>query len=204
MSDSVKDKFSTAFSIVGMFSSHAVGSLSVFFCAEITPTVIRWDNGALLFKGQRWNYPHLIDNWPCKLTHCMGREIPIISELEAILGLFSNLMSLQSVCLSKCLSGDTEALFPMAPPCVPLRWLSAGQPPYKLHLFAAQDGFNYLAEPNRMVEPCYCFIYSAGFVSAVTMWVYRLIVKEKFHECAEEGMGAGNPCFCRAGWLGQL
>ncbi|XP_009676327.2 solute carrier family 22 member 23 isoform X2 [Struthio camelus] len=41
MSDSVKDKFSTAFSIVGMFSSHAVGSLSVFFCAEITPTVIR-------------------------------------------------------------------------------------------------------------------------------------------------------------------
>ncbi|NXF99003.1 S22AN protein, partial [Sakesphorus luctuosus] len=41
MSDSVKDKFSVAFSIVGMFSSHAVGSLSVFFCAEITPTVIR-------------------------------------------------------------------------------------------------------------------------------------------------------------------
>nr|XP_033790719.1 solute carrier family 22 member 23 [Geotrypetes seraphini] len=41
MSDSVKDKFSTAFSIVGMFASHAVGSLSVFFCAEITPTVIR-------------------------------------------------------------------------------------------------------------------------------------------------------------------
>ncbi|NXR10137.1 S22AN protein, partial [Semnornis frantzii] len=41
MSDSVKDKFSTTFSIVGMFSSHAVGSLSVFFCAEITPTVIR-------------------------------------------------------------------------------------------------------------------------------------------------------------------
>jgi hypothetical protein len=27
---------------VGMFASHAVGSLSVFFCAEITPTVIRW------------------------------------------------------------------------------------------------------------------------------------------------------------------
>ncbi|XP_052504570.1 solute carrier family 22 member 23 isoform X1 [Budorcas taxicolor] len=41
MSDSVKDKFSIAFSIVGMFASHAVGSLSVFFCAEITPTVIR-------------------------------------------------------------------------------------------------------------------------------------------------------------------
>ncbi|XP_062952122.1 solute carrier family 22 member 23 isoform X2 [Cynocephalus volans] len=41
MSDSVKDKFSIAFSIVGMFASHAVGSLSVFFCAEVTPTVIR-------------------------------------------------------------------------------------------------------------------------------------------------------------------
>ncbi|KAH0617955.1 hypothetical protein JD844_016759 [Phrynosoma platyrhinos] len=41
MSETVKEKFSTAFSIVGMFSSHAVGSLSVFFCAEITPTVIR-------------------------------------------------------------------------------------------------------------------------------------------------------------------
>ncbi|XP_062833738.1 solute carrier family 22 member 23 isoform X2 [Anolis carolinensis] len=41
MSDTVKEKFSTTFSIVGMFSSHAVGSLSVFFCAEITPTVIR-------------------------------------------------------------------------------------------------------------------------------------------------------------------
>ncbi|KAM6177063.1 solute carrier family 22 member 23 isoform 2-T2 [Erethizon dorsatum] len=41
MSDSVKDKFSISFSIVGMFASHAVGSLSVFFCVEITPTVIR-------------------------------------------------------------------------------------------------------------------------------------------------------------------
>uniref|UniRef100_A0A8C6FEJ4 Solute carrier family 22 member 23 n=1 Tax=Moschus moschiferus TaxID=68415 RepID=A0A8C6FEJ4_MOSMO len=41
MSDNVKDKFSITFSIVGMFASHAVGSLSVFFCAEITPTVIR-------------------------------------------------------------------------------------------------------------------------------------------------------------------
>ncbi|XP_069073772.1 solute carrier family 22 member 23 [Pleurodeles waltl] len=41
MNDEVKERFSTAFSIVGMFSSHAVGSLSVFFCAEITPTVIR-------------------------------------------------------------------------------------------------------------------------------------------------------------------
>lgn len=45
MSDSVKDKFSIAFSIMGMFASHAVGSLSVFFCAEITPTVIRWVTG---------------------------------------------------------------------------------------------------------------------------------------------------------------
>uniref|UniRef100_UPI0037E7965E solute carrier family 22 member 23-like n=1 Tax=Semicossyphus pulcher TaxID=241346 RepID=UPI0037E7965E len=34
-------KFSTAFSIIGMFSSHAVSNLSIFFCAEITPTVIR-------------------------------------------------------------------------------------------------------------------------------------------------------------------
>ncbi|XP_075441878.1 solute carrier family 22 member 23 isoform X2 [Ascaphus truei] len=41
MSDTVKNKFSIIFSIIGMFSSHAVGSLSVFFCAEITPTVIR-------------------------------------------------------------------------------------------------------------------------------------------------------------------
>lgn len=45
MSDSVKDKFSITFSIVGMFASHAVGSLSVFFCAEITPTVIRYVAG---------------------------------------------------------------------------------------------------------------------------------------------------------------
>uniref|UniRef100_A0A7N4Q155 Solute carrier family 22 member 23 n=1 Tax=Sarcophilus harrisii TaxID=9305 RepID=A0A7N4Q155_SARHA len=41
MSEKVREKFSTTFSIVGMFASHAVGSLSVFFCAEITPTVIR-------------------------------------------------------------------------------------------------------------------------------------------------------------------
>lgn len=33
--------FSMAFSIIGMFSSHAVSNLSIFFCAEITPTVIR-------------------------------------------------------------------------------------------------------------------------------------------------------------------
>ncbi|KAM4705353.1 solute carrier family 22 member 23 [Rhinophrynus dorsalis] len=41
MSEVVKNKFSIVFSIIGMFSSHAVGSLSVFFCSEITPTVIR-------------------------------------------------------------------------------------------------------------------------------------------------------------------
>ncbi|OCT74446.1 solute carrier family 22 member 23 [Xenopus laevis] len=41
LSDIVKNKFNIIFSIIGMFSSHAVGSLSVFFCAEITPTVIR-------------------------------------------------------------------------------------------------------------------------------------------------------------------
>ncbi|XP_077348246.1 solute carrier family 22 member 23 [Lithobates pipiens] len=41
MSETVKNKFSIVFSIIGMFSSHAVGSLSVFFCSEITPTVIR-------------------------------------------------------------------------------------------------------------------------------------------------------------------
>uniref|UniRef100_A0A1A8PSK2 Solute carrier family 22, member 23 n=1 Tax=Nothobranchius rachovii TaxID=451742 RepID=A0A1A8PSK2_9TELE len=40
-SDTLNDKFSTAFSIIGMFSSHAVSNLSIFFCAEITPTVIR-------------------------------------------------------------------------------------------------------------------------------------------------------------------
>ncbi|KAK2506560.1 hypothetical protein MC885_013882 [Smutsia gigantea] len=50
MSDSVKDKFSITFSIVGMFASHAVGSLSVFFCAEITPTVIRCVTG-----GSPWD-----------------------------------------------------------------------------------------------------------------------------------------------------
>lgn len=40
--DSLNRKFSVAFSIIGMFSSHAVSTLSIFFCAEITPTVIRW------------------------------------------------------------------------------------------------------------------------------------------------------------------
>ncbi|XP_058494238.1 solute carrier family 22 member 23 [Solea solea] len=39
--DSLNRKFSVAFSIIGMFSSHAVSVLSIFFCAEITPTVIR-------------------------------------------------------------------------------------------------------------------------------------------------------------------
>lgn len=40
--DTLNRKFSVAFSIIGMFSSHAVSTLSIFFCAEITPTVIRW------------------------------------------------------------------------------------------------------------------------------------------------------------------
>ncbi|CAL8254790.1 unnamed protein product [Merluccius merluccius] len=39
--DTLNRKFSVAFSIIGMFSSHAVSTLSIFFCAEITPTVIR-------------------------------------------------------------------------------------------------------------------------------------------------------------------
>ncbi|XP_008298601.1 solute carrier family 22 member 23-like [Stegastes partitus] len=40
-SDTLNKNFSVAFSIIGMFSSHAVSNLSIFFCAEITPTVIR-------------------------------------------------------------------------------------------------------------------------------------------------------------------
>ncbi|KAF7668469.1 hypothetical protein LDENG_00008070 [Lucifuga dentata] len=40
-SDTLNRNFSIAFSIIGMFSSHAVSNLSIFFCAEITPTVIR-------------------------------------------------------------------------------------------------------------------------------------------------------------------
>uniref|UniRef100_A0A668A8Z8 Solute carrier family 22 member 23 n=2 Tax=Myripristis murdjan TaxID=586833 RepID=A0A668A8Z8_9TELE len=40
-SDTLHRNFSIAFSIIGMFSSHAVSNLSIFFCAEITPTVIR-------------------------------------------------------------------------------------------------------------------------------------------------------------------
>uniref|UniRef100_A0A1A8BWD8 Solute carrier family 22, member 23 n=1 Tax=Nothobranchius kadleci TaxID=1051664 RepID=A0A1A8BWD8_NOTKA len=39
--DTLNRKFSVAFSVIGMFSSHAVSTLSIFFCAEITPTVIR-------------------------------------------------------------------------------------------------------------------------------------------------------------------
>ncbi|XP_029109221.1 solute carrier family 22 member 23-like isoform X2 [Scleropages formosus] len=40
-SDTLNRNFSIAFSIIGMFSSHAVSNLSIFFCAEITPTAIR-------------------------------------------------------------------------------------------------------------------------------------------------------------------
>ncbi|XP_016095800.1 solute carrier family 22 member 23-like [Sinocyclocheilus grahami] len=39
--DTLNQRFSYAFSIIGMFSSHAVSTLSIFYCAEITPTVIR-------------------------------------------------------------------------------------------------------------------------------------------------------------------
>ncbi|XP_077098244.1 solute carrier family 22 member 23 [Siphateles boraxobius] len=39
--NTLKYNFSVAFSMIGMFSSHAVSNLSIFFCAEITPTVIR-------------------------------------------------------------------------------------------------------------------------------------------------------------------
>ncbi|KAF4088605.1 hypothetical protein AMELA_G00056610 [Ameiurus melas] len=40
-SKTLKSDFHMAFSIIGMFSSQAVSNLSIFFCAEITPTVIR-------------------------------------------------------------------------------------------------------------------------------------------------------------------
>ncbi|KAI5104575.1 hypothetical protein C0J45_6201 [Silurus meridionalis] len=40
-SETLKSDFHAAFSIIGMFSSQAVSNLSIFFCAEITPTVIR-------------------------------------------------------------------------------------------------------------------------------------------------------------------
>ncbi|KAB5517198.1 hypothetical protein PHYPO_G00186940 [Pangasianodon hypophthalmus] len=39
--DTLNQRFSVAFSIIGMFSSHAVSTLSIFYCTEITPTVIR-------------------------------------------------------------------------------------------------------------------------------------------------------------------
>ncbi|XP_017339017.1 solute carrier family 22 member 23 [Ictalurus punctatus] len=39
--DTLNQRFSAAFSIIGMFSSHAVSTLSIFYCTEITPTVIR-------------------------------------------------------------------------------------------------------------------------------------------------------------------
>ncbi|XDV26478.1 hypothetical protein PO909_030191 [Leuciscus waleckii] len=41
LNHTLKYNFSVAFSMIGMFSSHAVSNLSIFFCAEITPTVIR-------------------------------------------------------------------------------------------------------------------------------------------------------------------
>ncbi|XP_043575411.1 solute carrier family 22 member 23 [Chiloscyllium plagiosum] len=37
----LSNPLSIVFSIVGMFASHSVGNLSIFFCAELTPTVIR-------------------------------------------------------------------------------------------------------------------------------------------------------------------
>ncbi|MCI4376915.1 hypothetical protein PGIGA_G00197300 [Pangasianodon gigas] len=40
-SETLTSDFHVAFSIIGMFSSQAVSNLSIFFCAEITPTVIR-------------------------------------------------------------------------------------------------------------------------------------------------------------------
>ncbi|XP_068196526.1 solute carrier family 22 member 23-like [Antennarius striatus] len=40
-SDTLKKNLSIAFSVIGMFSSQAVSSLSIFFSAEISPTVIR-------------------------------------------------------------------------------------------------------------------------------------------------------------------
>nr|XP_023671405.1 solute carrier family 22 member 23-like [Paramormyrops kingsleyae] len=40
-SDTLNRNFSIAFSVIGMFSSHAVSNLSIFFCAEVTPTAIR-------------------------------------------------------------------------------------------------------------------------------------------------------------------
>ncbi|XP_041040633.1 solute carrier family 22 member 23-like isoform X1 [Carcharodon carcharias] len=41
MANHLQAPFSIVFSIVGMFASHSVGNLSIFFCAELIPTVIR-------------------------------------------------------------------------------------------------------------------------------------------------------------------
>ncbi|KAJ8790608.1 hypothetical protein J1605_004581 [Eschrichtius robustus] len=68
MSDSVKDKFSITFSIVGMFASHAVGNLSVFFCAEITPTVIRSQHDGTV---------------PSSLSHVGDKQGPVPSRQDA-------------------------------------------------------------------------------------------------------------------------
>lgn len=40
-SDTLNKNLSLSFSIIGMFSSYGVSILSIFICAEITPTVIR-------------------------------------------------------------------------------------------------------------------------------------------------------------------
>ncbi|XP_078055121.1 solute carrier family 22 member 23 [Mustelus asterias] len=41
MAERLRLPFSIVFSIVGMFASHSMGNLSIFFCAELIPTVIR-------------------------------------------------------------------------------------------------------------------------------------------------------------------
>lgn len=123
---------------------------------------------------------------------------PIMSVFIVIFGPLFDLMLLQSVCLRKCLSVDQEALFPVAPPCVLSWWLSAGQAAYESHFYAVRYGRKSLAEPARVAEPCYCFAYSAAFLQAVIMWACGLILKEGFHECAED-IGAGHPCLPRAG-----
>ncbi|KAK2859944.1 hypothetical protein Q7C36_004110 [Tachysurus vachellii] len=50
-SETLKSDFHVAFSIIGMFSSQAVSNLSIFFCAEITPTVIRGGGLGLVFAS---------------------------------------------------------------------------------------------------------------------------------------------------------
>lgn len=118
--------------------------------------------------------------------------------LRAIFGRLFDSMLLQSVCLRKCLSVDQEALFPMAPPCVPLWWLSAGQAPYELHFYAVRYSLKSVAEPARGAEPCNCFAYSAAFLQAVITRACGLIPKEEFHECAED-RGTSHPCLPGAG-----